>query len=165
MVQLASMLFTPDWAFQPKSSKHQTRPQGQPGKVIVAMRKSSTKQGLFSECSICIYHTGLQLDWRYQEMAGKGHLIIYRPLVCRKSWCKGSNTTNPAHLSQPMLPAEAALAYLHLSTNVLGPPCWGRVLKQNAYTTCLSHPAMQSLLLAVRSALLLSNPPLSTQGA
>lgn len=124
------------------------------------MRKSSTKQGLFSECSICICHTGFSLPGDIKSWLEKGHLILcWLPLASRNPWCKGSNTSNLAHLSQLMLPAGAALGYLHLSTIVLGLPCWGRVLKQNDCTTCLSHPAMQSLLLVVISALLLSNPP------
>lgn len=124
--------------------------------VIVAVRKSSTKQGLVFECSICIYRTGFSLPGGIKRWLEKGHLIIYwLPLVCRNPWCKGSNTSNLAHLSQLTLPAGAALGYLHFCTNMLGLPCWGRVLKQNAYTTCLSHPAMQSLLLVVISALLL----------
>lgn len=129
--------------------------------ALVAM--SSTKQGLFSECSICVAHTGFSLPGETKRWLGKGHLIIYwPPLVCRNPWCKGSNASNLAHLSQLMLPAGAALGCLHFSTIMLGPPCWGGVLKQNACTPCLSHPAMQSLLLVVISALLLSNPPSHT---
>lgn len=160
VIQLASMLVTPDWTFQPKSSKHQTRPRGLLCQVIVAVRKSSTKQGLFSECNICIYQTGFSLPGDIKRWLGKGHLIIYwLAMVCRNPWCKGSKSSNLTHLPQLMLPAGAALGYLHLNTNVLGLPCWGGALKQNDYTTCLSHLAMQSLSFMVRSALLLSNPP------
>lgn len=97
-----------------------------PVQCYCAIRKSSTKQGLFSECSICISHTlGFTLPGHINRWLEKGHLIIYwLPLVSRNPWCKGSNSSSLAHLSQLMLPAGAALGYLHLSTNVLGLHCW-----------------------------------------
>lgn len=160
LIQLSSMLVTPDWAFQPKSSKHQTC-----AVLLWQWGRAQPNKFSSSECSICISHTlGFSMPGDINRWLEKGHLIIYwLPLLCRNPWCKGSNSSNFAQLSQLMLPAGAALGYLHLSTNVLGLHCWkGSWSKMTTQHACPTLHAATFISADICSPTVKS--PLPTQG-